>query len=87
MPGIPRGKGRAEDNNVLTLALIRVLLSGNPPFQGLHCLHPLTSPWPHTPILCQPMISRLYGNEKLLFFTKKIGGDKVINTYFVQESI
>lgn len=39
------------------------------------------------------MISRLYGNEKLLFFTekkkrkKKIGVDKVINTYFIQESI
>lgn len=40
------------------------------------------------------MISRLYGNEKLVFFTekkkkrkKKIGVDKAINTYFIQESI
>lgn len=29
--------------SVPSLALIRVLLSGNPPFQGLHCPHPLAS--------------------------------------------
>lgn len=39
----PKGGARTADN-VPSLALIRVLLSGNPPFQGLHCLHPLTSP-------------------------------------------
>lgn len=56
------------------------------PFSGPSLSASSNRPSP-SPIPCQPTISRLYGNEKLLFFTKKIGGDKVINTYFVQESI
>lgn len=66
-----RKGGSAADNNVPSLAVIRVLLSGNPPFEGLHCPHPLTSSLPSPPSPRQPTISRLYGNEKLLFFTKK----------------
>lgn len=50
-----REGGSAADNNVPSWALIRVLLSGNPPFQGLHCLHPLTSPpLNRSPIPYQP---------------------------------
>lgn len=49
-----RGGRTASDNNVPSLALIRVLLSGNPSFQGLHCLHPLTSPPPPS-TLPQPL--------------------------------
>lgn len=45
----PKERGSAADNNVPSLAVIRVLLSGNPPFQGLHCPHPLTSSLPSPP--------------------------------------